>query len=756
MRRNPLYNFKNLSSTGIASVPLNSTVSIVDSDNNNTPKTVQLISKKYDDGSFFNDTTTIGEFLESKSAYIDQNVSMEIPSEIEKITEGPDHMQKTGWRLLGQSPDKHSLIGINSLDLTTVTAPISGISTYGASGNYAFAEGLNTHAVGAVSKACGEETIALNNHSFCIGRFNKGVNTKNIFEIGIGRAGSRQNAFEVSENGLIVAPNLSTDMINNFGNKCLINKEYSDLNLDSKYNKDGGTITGGVSIVGRVGYEADLSVGRNITIGGDLTINGEIGVGVDAEGLSSIKFYDRDTNSSNQPQLIYDNSDKRFFFKIPAYTGLISIWNEKYQGVGTGLDADKLQGIDGSLFATTQYVDNQIISGLNQKFDKSGGVISGPVVVNGGLVSELNTTLYGDVSIEHISSKLNIDGTLTVGSDAFLRRNMDIDGKLRMGIVSNGNSIIEFTNNSANNIIPKIYWDNALNKFNVETEEGSNLELWHAGNFDPNSKMDISNGTIDNFNIVYKLNVGQEAVIPSITNPIEFQNDIVVRGHNKNNQDITIGLNLDQDYKIRFGDYNLNNTIPAIYWKSSSGNFKLDTQNTTDNTIWHGGNFNPNNKLSVTGGTMSGDLNLDSNLNVDGDVYINGVSVVNNVDIRGEALFINSPKISLNNNKSGIAFEGFDQQDNNNLIEPKIYWNDVNQEIEMDTISYNYDSYGTKIYNGFQTNNIIWHSGNMNKDDFYNKNEDFITTNEVYMHNLPQIPGSIGQLWNDNGTLKIS
>ncbi len=114
-----------------------------------------------------------------------------------------------------------------------------------AQGAHSHAEGANTLANGDNSHASGSNTVAPNNNSFACGQFNAGQHAYNIFEVGIGAdAANKANALEIrmnttaaSSDGAILAPYLTTAMIDNATNRCLITKEYVSNTIVSQFEK---------------------------------------------------------------------------------------------------------------------------------------------------------------------------------------------------------------------------------------------------------------------------------------------------------------------------------------------------------------------------------------------------------------------------------------------------------------------------------------------------------------------------------------
>jgi len=101
-----------------------------------------------------------------------------------------------------------------------------------AKGNVSHAEGYETIAEGDASHSEGYSTIAQNDYMHAAGKYNTGTATDTIHETGIGADDSnRKNAFEIYTDGRLVAPELTTTLINT--NRSLVTKEYVD---DSKSN----------------------------------------------------------------------------------------------------------------------------------------------------------------------------------------------------------------------------------------------------------------------------------------------------------------------------------------------------------------------------------------------------------------------------------------------------------------------------------------------------------------------------------------
>ena len=226
MRRNPLYTFSDLDSTGIYNVPMHSTIqisNISEVPGYNKPRTVQLISKT----GMSDPMMTIRTFLANPNWYIDTNESTEIPSELEKI-EGRNFT--TGWRILGRKPEYYGNIGRDAFDFSKSLSSDIILNTLGATGDFSFAIGYETTAKGYNSFATGLGTLANNKYSTAMGKYNIGLGSENLYEFGCGlNINERRNAFEINSDGVLKAPELSIDRINLAGNSALITKEYLSL-----------------------------------------------------------------------------------------------------------------------------------------------------------------------------------------------------------------------------------------------------------------------------------------------------------------------------------------------------------------------------------------------------------------------------------------------------------------------------------------------------------------------------------------------
>jgi len=203
----------------------------------------------------------------------------EAPTGLEAIDDG----QGTGWRLIGRDPAKYGTIGKNAIDLSI--NEYSG-SDRGAIGQNSFTVGNYVKASGKNSIAIGNRTEANNDNSYAIGNACKADSTgiyfsmalgsmaesyKNSISIGFNTTANAfystamgvmnasysnarftigdgdiataryENGFELFQSGIVVAPKLTIDKINQVhptpnvdAGKILVTKEYVDANSGPK------------------------------------------------------------------------------------------------------------------------------------------------------------------------------------------------------------------------------------------------------------------------------------------------------------------------------------------------------------------------------------------------------------------------------------------------------------------------------------------------------------------------------------------
>ncbi len=158
-----------------------------------------ILAPSLDFGEIEADVT--GKALVTKE-YLTNTVS---DGELIKITEGGN----TGWRILGRNPDKFADIGQGAIDFSasTMTGDFNG-----ASGTNSFAAGLN---------------VIMRNQGGTVLGFLNDDKIDTILEVGNGQGvapNPRSNAFEIYEDGRIVAPSLEIAKITD--DRSLVTKEF--------------------------------------------------------------------------------------------------------------------------------------------------------------------------------------------------------------------------------------------------------------------------------------------------------------------------------------------------------------------------------------------------------------------------------------------------------------------------------------------------------------------------------------------------
>jgi len=142
-----------------------------------------------------------------------------------------------GWRISTETPENYLEPGLYSITFNQST---ESSNKTGASGESAFSIGKNTKATGLGTFAGGIGTIAQNEAMYTIGKYNRGMATDTIVEVGNGDVSSRSNAFEIYTDGRVVAPNLELSMLEGRADgKLLSTKEYVDELAEGNLKSDG-------------------------------------------------------------------------------------------------------------------------------------------------------------------------------------------------------------------------------------------------------------------------------------------------------------------------------------------------------------------------------------------------------------------------------------------------------------------------------------------------------------------------------------
>ena len=128
-------------------------------------------------------------------------------SELEKINED-GHI---GWRIRDRNADNHGQIGHNAIDFSYSDVPSI---LFGATGARSFALGYRTTASGENSVAIGTGTIANQRNSLVIGSYNE-EKSDSTFLVGSGTDSTRENSFEVYEDGRVHGPKITLEQQEN-------------------------------------------------------------------------------------------------------------------------------------------------------------------------------------------------------------------------------------------------------------------------------------------------------------------------------------------------------------------------------------------------------------------------------------------------------------------------------------------------------------------------------------------------------------
>jgi hypothetical protein len=162
--------------------------------------------------------------------------------------------------------------------------------------------------------------------------------------------------------------------------------------------------------------------------------------------------------------IIEGSMDPQMYYKLDgtqAITAPFAGGNQQLKNIADGTDN------------TDAVTLSQLTTGLSEKFDKTGGNITGDVNIVGG--------------------NLTIDERLEVTKNGYF------GGSIRVGYGDNNNSNIVFRDPSENGgtpLYPSITWHVTDQKFEIDDAYGKNQEIWHAGNFTPDIKVDSDTSAV--------------------------------------------------------------------------------------------------------------------------------------------------------------------------------------------------------------------------------------------------------------------
>ena len=207
---------------------------------------------------------------------------------------------------------------------------------------------------------------------------------------------------------------------------------------------------------------------------------------------------------------------------------------------------------------------------------------------------------------------------------------------------SNGNSWLPINNEYTHEFDGKI-------KANLIFEQGN--RVWTSATFDPNSKINVNNGVAQgNFTVSQDLNVKRDLFITnnlSVNGNSTFSKDIIVSGVKFSeklgkNENAVSASKLKNPITINGelfdGTKNINITAPANGGNSATTD-SLKHSLTINNQSFNGSSdviitIDDKNKLPITGGTLTGSLNIQGNLTCTGEIEAYASSLPSLSDIR--------------------------------------------------------------------------------------------------------------------------
>jgi len=260
---------------------------------------------------------------------------------------------------------------------------------------------------------------------------------------------------------------------------------------------------------------------------------------------------------------------------------------------------------------TVEYVNAQD----NLKVDRAGDTITGELTINENLFVDQNAVVANKLFVPTITSpSVNIEGALLVDDGITSRKRIYSETDIKIGLRQDNTSVIEFTSSTFPNTEVSIYWKDQNSDFFVNTPASTGSKLWHAGNFDPDSKFDVAGGVITgDVDVQGNLKV-QTAEIPLVTGDVEIQGDLMADEIGSNNiyvkNNIFIGDATTSNVGLVFND---SGNAPLFYWNQSRNTFVFDTGDGVEKIIWHEGTFDPNSKIDVAEkGVPNGVATLDA------------------------------------------------------------------------------------------------------------------------------------------------
>jgi len=488
-----------------------------------------------------------------------------------------------------------------------------------------------------------------------------------------------------------------------------VNKDYVDnINTSlssSKYDKTGGTISGTVTVAGI------LSVNSNRIINVDDPIY--------ITDATTKQYVDNSLNTLDTAK--YDKtggviSDAVTLYSTLSVSGQVLVYSDMNMngGIIFNLDNPTLS----HHVTRKQYVDDLVESifsdsRFTDKYDKSGGVITGSLILNGPalfnsqliITSTLNvslaTTLNDTLSLENNKiinvgtpadstdavNKVYVDSSLTTvindvqnkyeTAGGTITGNVSIDSNLYVTHTATiASSLVVNRHSTFNSVVHVKNYATISSTLHVATSLNTPIIFTSALTVHDNTTIEniltvndgISTGTLTGNNITVN---SQLTVTDTVTTTANVSGNTTLNGvvHMKSN--VTIDNNLYIDGTL---DVNSATNITA--------NMSLDgTLNMRSNPIIEvptpttGQNFYATNKIYVdtiessldsakfnkSGGTITGNTTIDANIDISGNLTLGGTLDVGNNDIINANLVYNAINV-LNNNvlfihDNGLKFQ---------------------------------------------------------------------------------------------------
>ena len=237
---------------------------------------------------------------------------------------------------------------------------------------------------------------------------------------------------------------------------------------------------------------ASSNVTGDSLVEGESSVQGDLKVGKDGGGDSRARFYD--DNSDTWRNLFWDNSADDW--RVQGSSGTVrALWHAGNDGAGSGLDADKLDGLQSTDFV--RYISGGTASNIlasrawvvanssSSNFDhiwndettntwhfvndaafKSDGnakIKASHFLGNGASVTDVDATKLGGKSLSDIA-RTDIAETFT--------DNVIVQGDLHVGKNGSGNSHMQFYDDNSNTW-RALYWSDSGNEFRMEDGTGS-------------------------------------------------------------------------------------------------------------------------------------------------------------------------------------------------------------------------------------------------------------------------------------------